>query len=277
MHCQAEIPQLKLILDKAVPNSRASYNSYQDVCKHMEYQLTMVCDCNYVAVRSILNSDSFSGLLILTLLHINFTILNNFYGQLQTNPSIKTIHGKDEKEKNRIEGTKKAIIPFHNNVEALTIQNCGYLSINPGAINETRDLKTLQISNISHLSIQNDGLSVSERDSLKIYILNSSCDDYLPRFSSQNSYQNVSLSNVRIRQNCTCSYDATNYFCQTYNNSKEQIEYQRYEEFDRHNCDHSGHDHSIFDEFTEEYLPDNKLELLGKKLFIVIVFELSLS
>ena len=64
LHCQAEIPQLKLILDKAVPNSRASYNSYQDVCKHMEYQLTMVCDCNYVAVRSILNSDSFSGLLI---------------------------------------------------------------------------------------------------------------------------------------------------------------------------------------------------------------------
>ena len=55
------------------------------------------------------------------------------------------------------------------------------------------------------------------------------------------------------------------------------MEYQRYEEFDRHNCDHSGHDHSIFDEFTEEYLPDNKLELLGKKLFIVILFELSLS
>ena len=29
------------------------------------------------------------------------------------------------------------VIPFHENVETLTIQNCDYLLINPGAINET--------------------------------------------------------------------------------------------------------------------------------------------
>lgn len=168
------------------------------------------------------------------------------------------------------------MIPFHENVEALTIQHCDYLSINPGAINETSNLKTLQITNITHLSIQKDGLSVSERVSLKIYILNSSCDDYLPRFSTQNSYQNVTLNNVRIRQNCSCSFDATNYFCQTHNNSKEKMEYQSYEEFDKHNCDHTGHHHSIFDEITEEYLPDNKFELLGKKLFIIVVLGLYL-
>ena len=156
-------------------------------------------------------------------------------------------------------------IPLHRNVETLTIQNCDYLAINQGAINKPRDLKMLRISNISHLFIEENGLSVSDdRESLKIFILNSSCDEFLPKFSSRNSYQNVTVSNVRIRQNCSCSYDATNYMCQTFDNSKKKFKYQSYKEFDEHNCDHEGHHHSIFDEFTEEYLPDNKLELLGR-------------
>ena len=172
---------------------------------------------------------------------------------------------KGETSKHEINEIRNMTIPLHRNVETLTIQNCDYLAINQGAINRARDLKMLSIVNVSHLFIERNGLSVSEdRESLKIFITNSSCDDYLPKFSNRNSYQNVTVSNVRIRQNCSCSYDATNYMCQTFDNSKNKYKYQSYKEFDEHNCDHEGHHHSIFDEFTEEYLPDNKLELLGK-------------
>ena len=156
------------------------------------------------------------------------------------------------------------MIPFLEDVEALSIRNCDYLTINSGAINGTKDLKSIHISNIPHLVIKQDGLSVSERKSLDILISNSSCDNYLPKFSSKTSYQNVTVTNVRIRQNCSCDYDATHYFCQIIDDVIEKTRYQMYEDFDKDNCDHVGHHHSIFDEFTEEYLPDNKFELLGK-------------
>ena len=166
--------------------------------------------------------------------------------------------------KSKIDERGNIMIPFLEEVEALSIRNCDYLTINSGAINGTKDLKSIHISNISHLVIKQDGLSVSERKSLDILISNSSCDDYLPKFSSKTSYQNVTVINVRIRKNCSCNYDATHYFCRTFDDAIEKTMYQKYEDFDKHNCDHTGHHHSIFDEFTEEYLPDNKFELLGK-------------
>ena len=178
--------------------------------------------------------------------------------------------------KSKIDEIGNIMIPFLEDIEALSIRNCDYLTINSGAINGTKDLKSIHISNISHLVIKQDGLSVSERKSLDILISNSSCDNYLPKFSSKTSYQNVTVINVRIRQNCSCDYDATHYFCRTIDNAIEKTIYQKYEDFDEHNCDHTGHHHSIFDEFTEVYLPDNKFELLGKpkmyEMFISHVF-----
>jgi len=224
---------MKLILDKQSPSFRFSNPAYQKLFKYDQQSLSMECDCSYY------QNDNFTDI---------------------------------ADAKSTIDEIGNITIPFLEDIKALSIQNCDYLTINSGAINGTKDLKSIHISNISHLLIKQDGLSVSERKPLDILISDSSCNDYLPKFSSKTSYQNVTVTNVRIRQNCSCDHDATQYFCQTIGVVIDKTIYQKYEDFDKHNCDHTGHHHSIFDEFTEEYLPNNKFELLAIGAGVALVF-----
>ena len=152
-----------------------------------------------------------------------------------------------------------------NDTKSLLIENCEYLHIPRYAIFDKKDLESLEIRNISHLSVEKDGLSVSQKVSLRIFIANSSCDDYLPKFSAQNSYESVQLQNVKVNQNCSCQNDSTYYLCKVYNDLTEEIEFQKYEQFDESNCDHEDHHHSIFEDFLEE-LPDDKYLLIGNVL-----------
>ena len=105
---------------------------------------------------------------------------------------------------------------------------------------------------------------------LNVRISNSVCDNYLPRFSSESSYEKFVWHNVKVRQNCTCERDATHYYCQVYNTSKGEMEFQSYHVFDHDNCDHTHHHHSIFDDFSDNYLPNNKYYLIGKKSLQII-------
>ena len=123
-------------------------------------------------------------------------------------------------------------------------------------------LKTLDISNIRHLSVQKYGLSVRQTVPLRITISDSSCHNSLPKFSGQNSYETVELYNVKIHLNCSCQKDLTHYHCQTLNTTTGKTEFQKYEDFDESYCDHENHHHSIFDEILEE-LPDDKYVLIG--------------
>ena len=163
-----------------------------------------------------------------------------------------------ETNANTLENT---VVYLLKDATSLTILNCNYLDIKPYAIFDMNGLRSLKISNISHLSIEKNGLSVSQHVPLKISISNSSCDDYPPKFSAQNSYKRVILQGVKVLQNCTCEHDSTNYLCQIHNTSTGNIEFQKYEKFDESNCDHSDHHHSIF----EEILTDNKYILIGNK------------
>jgi len=120
-------------------------------------------------------------------------------------------------------------------------------------------LKTLDISNIRHLSVQEYGLSVANTVPLRITISNSSCDNSLPKFSDQKSYDTVKLYNVKVQLNCSCHNDLTHYYCRTQNTT---TGFQKYEDFDQSYCDHENHHHSIFDDILEE-LPDDKYVLIG--------------
>ena len=131
-----------------------------------------------------------------------------------------------------------------------------------------KDLRTLHINNISHLSIEKEGLSVPNKRILHVTISNSVCDNYLPKFSTESSYETFTWNNVKVLQNCTCDHDATHYYCQIYNAAKGEVEFQRYHDFDHDNCDHTDHHHSIFEDFSDKYLPDDKYYLIGKKIVI---------
>ena len=135
-------------------------------------------------------------------------------------------------------------------------------------------LKTLEISNIRHLSVQEYGLSVANTVPLRITISNSSCDNSLPKFSDQTSYESVGLYNVKVQLNCSCHNDLTHYYClHTLNRT---TGFQKYEDFDQSYCDHENHHHSIFDDILEE-LPDDKYVLIGiSKVQYVILLKVKL-
>ena len=97
---------------------------------------------------------------------------------------------------------------------------------------------------------------------LLLAVSNSSCDNYLPKFSGENSYESVELRNVKVHLKCSCHKDLTHYYCQTANATTGETGFQKYEDFDASHCDHENHHHSIFDEILEE-LPDDKYVLIG--------------
>ena len=161
-------------------------------------------------------------------------------------------------------------IPYLKNTQSLIIQNCKFLNIKPGPIRRMKDLRNLQINNISHLSIEKEGLSVPKKRVLHVMISNSVCDNYLPKFSTQDSYETFTWHNVKVLQKCSCDHDATHYHCQIYNPINRELVFQNYSDFDHDNCDHTHHHHSIFDDFSDNYLPNNKYYLIGKKSLQII-------
>ena len=171
---------------------------------------------------------------------------------------------RDIDSSNKSRNLDKALIFLPKNTTALTIQKCNSLDVKRDSLLFMTQLKTLDIRNIRHLSVQKYGLSVRQTVPLRITISDSSCHNSLPKFSGQNSYENVELYNVKVHLNCSCQKDLTHYHCQTLNTTTGKTEFQKYEDFDESYCDHENHHHSIFDEILEE-LPDDKYVLIGIK------------
>ena len=165
----------------------------------------------------------------------------------------------DIDKSNKSKNVDETIIFLPKNTTVLTIQKCNSLDIKQDSLLFMTQLKTLNISKIRHLSVQEHGLSVVKTVPLRITISNSSCDNSLPKFSDQKSYEIVELYNVKVQLNCSCHNDLTHYYCQTQNTT---TGYQKYEDFDHSYCDHENHHHSIFDDILEE-LPDDKYLMIG--------------